>query len=248
MRDDIRRAFADSTEAPHPALGNAIRDRIAGRPTVHSARPLAVAAAAAGLVIAAGGLALLAPRQESVQTRPAAPRPSALHSPAAELSPAPATPAPATGAPIPAAGQPYSCDPASGGQPAPLTAPVSMTAARVGTAAGYDRFVIEYDGPVPVFQVSLRASPTFTQDGSGRQLTLQGEAGVLVRVEHGTGYPNYRGPTDFTPAYPALKEARLTGDFEGVTQWGLGVSSGSCLRVFTLSGPDRLVIDVQQRD
>ena len=108
--------------------------------------------------------------------------------------------------------------------------------------------MIEYDGPVPVFQVSLRGSPTFTQDGSGRQLTLQGETGVLVRIEHGTGYPSYRGPVDFTPAYPALKEARLTGDFEGVTQWGLGISSGRCLRVFTLTGPDRLVIDVQQPD
>jgi len=32
-------------------------------------------------------------------------------------------------------------------------------------------------------------------------------------------------------------------DFEGVVQWGFGLSRGACYRAFVLQSPDRLVID-----
>ena len=34
-------------------------------------------------------------------------------------------------------------------------------------------------------------------------------------------------------------------DFEGVVQWGLGLSKLACYRAFFLTNPTRLVIDVQ---
>jgi hypothetical protein len=41
-----------------------------------------------------------------------------------------------------------------------------------------------------------------------------------------------------------LAEVRLLQNFEGVVQWGLGLNHQSCKRIFTLSSPTRLVIDV----
>jgi hypothetical protein len=59
---------------------------------------------------------------------------------------------------------------------------------------------------------------------------------------HGT----YTGPSDLKPTGTAtLREARDIGDFEGVVSWGLGLSKPACFRAFTLSGPSRLVVDVQ---
>lgn len=42
-----------------------------------------------------------------------------------------------------------------------------------------------------------------------------------------------------TPSEPA------SGDFEGTVTWGLGLSHGACFHAYTLSGPNRLVIDIQ---
>jgi hypothetical protein len=59
-----------------------------------------------------------------------------------------------------------------------------------------------------------------------------------------TGRGTYFGAADFRTGFPQLREARLLGDFEGYVTWGLGLAHPSCKRVFKLTGPTRLVIDV----
>ena len=89
-----------------------------------------------------------------------------------------------------------------------------------------------------------QAKPVFTQGGTTQTITLSGTAGVLVTVHSASQSATYSGPTDFSQAgFPILKEARLTQDFEGTVSWGLGLGSPACMRVFTLVGPARLVID-----
>jgi len=120
----------------------------------------------------------------------------------------------------------------------------SVTAVRVGTQAGYDRFVLQFDSIVPAYTVKRQATPVFTAGASGQTLTLSGVAGVLVRLHSASEGGTYSGPTDFTnPSFAVLKEARLTEDFEGYVSWGLGLGSPACLRAFTLSDPARLVVD-----
>jgi len=126
-----------------------------------------------------------------------------------------------------------------------------VTFVRVGTAAGYDRFVIELDGPVPAYSVTPQDSSTFMADASGQTLQLQGTRGIVI-VVHGAsgtdvnGHQTFIGSQDLTPGYPVLKEARQVGDFERVFKWGLGVSEPDCghVNVTTLTGPDRLVVDI----
>ncbi|TME15982.1 MAG: hypothetical protein E6I70_13015 [Chloroflexi bacterium] len=120
---------------------------------------------------------------------------------------------------------------------------MNVTAVRVGQQSGYDRFVIEFDGPVPSYQVSTQSSATFTEDASGRTVVLDGKDGVVVTI-HGANDQGYSGSTDFKTGYPQLREARRTGSFEAVVHWGLGTSGPACLKVSTLTGPDRLVIDL----
>lgn len=120
-----------------------------------------------------------------------------------------------------------------------------VSAVRVGTHTGYDRITLEFKNGLPGdIQLSTQSSAVFTQSASGRQITLNGSAGLLVTLTGADDHTSYTGSTDFTPGYPALLEAKQVQDFEGYVQWGLGLSQPACFRAFVLQGPTRLVIDV----
>jgi hypothetical protein len=156
------------------------------------------------------------------------------------ISPPPVTPPTPPGTNLPK----FVCANAGG---AGSLAIAGVTAVRVGSQAGYDRFVIQFDSPlVPSYTVKRQPKPVFTLSPSGQSITLSGTAGVLVQVRSASGATSYSGPSDFTQAgFPVLKEARRIEDFEGTVQWGLGLGSPACLRVLTLTDPARLVVDFQ---
>jgi hypothetical protein len=134
----------------------------------------------------------------------------------------------------------FACSDSSGGQ----TGVANVTDVRVSEQAGYDRFVLQFDGPVPSYTVKRQDHPTFPMSASGQTITLSGVAGALVTVHSATEANTYSGATDFTHAdYLVIKEARLTQDFEGYVSWGLGLDHAACMRTFVLTGPSRLVVD-----
>jgi hypothetical protein len=134
----------------------------------------------------------------------------------------------------------FACADTGGGK----TGVANVTTARVAPQSGYDRFVLQFDSPVPSYTVKRQATPVFSNGPSGQTITLSGTSGVLVQVSSATGANTFTGPTDFTHAeYPVLKEARQTEDFEGHVSWGLGLGKNACLRSFTLADPARLVVD-----
>ena len=91
-----------------------------------------------------------------------------------------------------------------------------------------------------------QAKPVFPLGASGQTVTLSGTAGILVSVHSATGATTFTGSTDLVESdFQVLKEARQTQDFEGYVSWGLGLSRPTCMRVFTLSDPARLVVDLQ---
>lgn len=170
-------------------------------------------------------------------TAPITPAPSPLAAASApRISPPPVNPPTPPGNELPA----FACVDASGG----TTGVANTIAARVAEAAGYDRFVLQFDAIVPTYTVKSQAKPVFSQGASGQTLTLVGTAGVLVSVHSATGATTFTGPTDIVHSdYQVLTEARQTQDFEGYVSWGLGLSHPACMRVFTLSNPARLVVD-----
>ena len=160
------------------------------------------------------------------------------------LAPTPApTSSPSAG---PSALTPFTCTDFSGGK-STGTSPAQLTDLRIAhQAAGYDRIVFEFGGgPVPSYTLTRQASPNFVKDASGQAVTLQGSAGLKLVFHGAAAYPTYTRSTDQKPALPVVKEVEQIGDFEGVLSWGIGLSQQSCMRTLELSGPTRLVIDIQ---
>ena len=236
MRQDLKRAFGDLTEPPDSGMRHRVMNAVRAGGESGPRHQWAVALATAVITVALVGGFLLTRLPLGGSGAPIGP------GPAASPSPTPATPT-ETPSPTPSATPVPQAVCTSDTQSGGGTATVNVTAVRVGQQSGYDRFVIEFDGPVPSYQVSTQSSATFTEDASGRTVVLDGKDGVVVTI-HGANDQGYSGSTDFKTGYPQLREARRTGSFEAVVHWGLGTSGPACLKVSTLTGPDRLVIDL----
>jgi hypothetical protein len=117
---------------------------------------------------------------------------------------------------------------------------------RAGRHPGFDRVVFQLDGPIPSYY-SVRYVPVVRLDGSGEPLRLRGAAFLEVVVRAPTHDEDYRPvltPTRLRPDFPALREVSAPGSFEGQTTAGIGVAHRVGFRVFELSGPTRIVIDL----
>jgi hypothetical protein len=130
----------------------------------------------------------------------------------------------------------------AGAQSAP-----TLVAVRAGRHPGFDRVVFEFrGGGVPSHHV--RYVDRLVQDGSGNTVSVAGAADLEV-VFQGANAHNDRGaptvnPRRFSPGLAAVKEVAQTGDFEAVVGYGIGVDARRPIKMSTLSGPSRLVIDV----
>ena len=47
-----------------------------------------------------------------------------------------------------------------------------------------------------------------------------------------------------SPGFPALRQVAWAGEFEATLSYGIGQQRKAGFRAFTLTGPDRLVVDV----
>jgi len=162
-------------------------------------------------------------------------------------SPIPTSPTPSVApSPTPTLPAGFQCRNFAGGaSQAPDWGPAgpTVTAIRIGHHSGFDRFVMEFDGTVPAFKATRQARPIFTQDPKGNVVRLKGNHGLLITVKP-ENWTAYRGPTHVLPMLIFIREARMVQNFEGTMQWGLGILGNPCLRVSTLKGPPRLVVDV----
>jgi hypothetical protein len=137
---------------------------------------------------------------------------------------------------------PFSCGTQSGGSASHYG---QVSDVRVGRHVGYDRFVVQFaNGGIPAYTVTPKSSARFWLDGSGKPVTLRGTAGIKLVMHPSSGQGTFSGPTDVRTTFGQLLEIRRIGDFEGYLSWGLGLAHQSCKRVFTLTSPARLVIDV----
>ncbi|MGW4060724.1 AMIN-like domain-containing (lipo)protein [Amycolatopsis sp. NPDC004747] len=121
---------------------------------------------------------------------------------------------------------------------------------RTGLNAGFDRIVLDLSaGPVPTL-VNYQLVDELTADPTGDIVWLTGEYFINVSafplVAHdANGNPTYTGPSKFrTRNLANVMAIALTGDFEAQTSIGIGVRSRTAVKVFTLTGPNRVVIDV----
>jgi hypothetical protein len=163
------------------------------------------------------------------------------------------TTAPTTTAPPPPAGPPFGVAPVSG--PAQGSRLALLTAVRVGGHEGFDRVVFEFlPGPVPGYRIRY-VQPPIIEDPSGRTVRVAGTAFLSIRMEPASRFdltgPRgqvYTGPERIdgsSAGGDVVEEVVLTGDFEAVMNWVVGVDGRVPFRVIRLSGPPRLVIDFE---
>jgi len=119
---------------------------------------------------------------------------------------------------------------------------------RVGSHKGYDRIVFQFQRSIPAMDVKV-GKPPFSKDPSGLPLNVAGNDFLVFVLRGGTavtpdGTLTYEGTTNFKPDYPLLVQFVQAGDFEAQSEWVAGLTGPACIRAFTLTGPDRLVIDL----
>jgi hypothetical protein len=131
---------------------------------------------------------------------------------------------------------------------------VLFTDFRIGRQDGFDRVVWEFAGTGrPGWTVAYTDSPT--RQGSGAPVDLPGEAtlevlisnvGIPGDVEVPEGTTPYDGPPARAAAgTEAVTEVVVGGAFEGTHDAFVGVSEEVPFRVYLLSDPSRVVLEVQ---
>lgn len=116
-----------------------------------------------------------------------------------------------------------------------------ITAVRAGTNECYDRLVFDINGPVAGY--SVRYVSNVFAEGTGAVLPVTGGAKleVVVRsLSDTTRMPRVNG-------FPTFRSVIYGGSFEGQSTFGLGVRARLPMRVFTLTNPSRVVVDVAHR-
>ncbi len=124
--------------------------------------------------------------------------------------------------------------------------------ARLTRAPGFDRLVLELaEGFQPAWNVRYVEGPA-RRPGSGDEVEVDGSAMLRVTLSpvrtaalHLPGQPpTYAGPARLDGRLGNITEAVLLGDFEATLEWAIGVEQRAGFRVFHLSDPSRVVIDV----
>ncbi|MGH2769404.1 MAG: AMIN-like domain-containing (lipo)protein [Actinomycetota bacterium] len=125
-----------------------------------------------------------------------------------------------------------------------------LTNIRTGRHDTFDRVVLDFNGVQP--GATFELVDELIEDGSGEVVWLTGCQFVAVRAEPAAahdeaGNPTYTGPRKFrTRNLVNVMAVAITGDFEAVLGVGLGLRHTADVKVFTLTGPTRVVIDVSR--
>ncbi|NRQ31893.1 GerMN domain-containing protein [Nonomuraea sp. NN258] len=135
--------------------------------------------------------------------------------------------------------------------PAQATRQASATPTLVDVRAahqpGLDRLVFEFRGRLPATH-DVRYVPRLFADGSGHRVHVVGGALLQVRFDGADGH-DLRGDVTYGPqrrtyALPGVIQVVNTGDFEATLTFGVGLARRVPVKVYTLTRPSRVVIDL----
>ena len=122
-----------------------------------------------------------------------------------------------------------------------------LTSIAVACHPGFDRFVIRGRLATPGY--SVRYVRRIIADGSGEVVPILGRKRIRATIRRARAHTEQTGaptlPRVLTPRCPNLRQVKLAGDFEGVVSFGLGLRRKTGFRVFRLTAPTRIVIDVR---
>ncbi len=133
-------------------------------------------------------------------------------------------------------------------QKTPRRTPAIQKDIRTGRHEGFDRIVFEFQEYLPGYVMEYIDSPV-RACGSGNTVELPGDGWLQVRFFPARAHTFAGEATienrEIGLAYPVLREAELTCDFEANLTWVLGVAEPNRYRVMTLADPPRIIVDIQ---
>jgi hypothetical protein len=123
-----------------------------------------------------------------------------------------------------------------------------LASVRTAKHEGFERVVFEFRGDaLPGYHIEYVDHPL--QCGSGEAVDLAGNAWLEVRLTPAQAHDDEGKPTiqerERAIGLQIMKEIELTCDFEADVTWVLGVGTAHRYRVAELSGPPRLVVDIE---
>lgn len=126
-----------------------------------------------------------------------------------------------------------------------------ITDVRIGAHEGFDRVVLDVTGDEPGLGWYARFTEDAIEDPSDLPLNVDGDAFLEIAV---TGIDwtsdsteRYDGSAVSGQGTTVITQVKFGGLFEGQQQVVIGLRSQTAYRVFALSDPARIVIDVQHR-
>ncbi len=210
-----------------------------------------------GVVLLTAALVLVACRGGSGRDGPVATSVPSSTEPTVPTTPVPGSTAGATSttptagvttSTAPSLGVPVGVQPYTAMRAQVVPPAATLTGVRTGPQDGYDRIVFDFSGALPGSD-SVQYVAGVTQDGSGAPVPLGGQAFLKVvfsvaQAHDGGGAPSFPQGNRFDPGLTTVKEVVLAGDFDGHVSFGLGLAGKVGFRVFELSSPSRVVVDV----
>ena len=122
---------------------------------------------------------------------------------------------------------------------------------RTAIHEGYERIVFEFDGPLPGYHIEYVDQPV-RQCGSGDVVDLPGDAWLSIKFvpayAHTEAGEASVAERDLILNERNLKRIKLICDFEAVVEWVAAVAAPAHFRVLELTLPERLVIDLRNRE
>jgi hypothetical protein len=160
---------------------------------------------------------------------------------ASASSPAPSTSAPASGVPSASATLPVADGCVIPTQTGVLPSD-RLVDARIEAAGASDRITFRFGSPSGEIAESRgtlrRVEPPFFEDGSGAEVTVEGDRFIEIRFDGllivgEDGVPTFQGERDRRLGMTAITEVAVIGEFEGVMTWIVGFRGLGCV---TLGG------------
>jgi hypothetical protein len=125
----------------------------------------------------------------------------------------------------------------------------TIVALRAAHHPGFDRVVLEVDGPTPP-TASVRYVRRLIGDGSGQEVPVPGDTTLRIVLPNARAHDDQgRTTVDLDRRFnlPVVLATRGAGDFEGVVTLGVGQTRKAAFQVRRYSNPGRLVVDISTR-
>ncbi len=122
---------------------------------------------------------------------------------------------------------------------------------RTAMHESFDRVVFEFQtNAVPGYRVGYVDKPIL-DCAAGDRVPITGEGFLLIRIRPANAHSEAGVSTienlHQTPGLTLIKEVKLICDFEADVEWVLGLAAPNNYRVFELTSPARLVVDIEHR-